>query len=137
MKWWTWVKTYVSRKKEPEMARAKREPVRFNVLDGVKPNRVGPARVFNLKAPIALNIPPGASVRVNLGVSCNYPLHVFQSRSMLQRHLELPDGIWAAQDADSDLTLVIANKGKEAQPIERGDVLARAFIMDNNDVETE
>ena len=115
----------------------KKEPVRFLVSDGVKPNRVGPARVFNLKAPMLLNIPPGATVKVNLGVSCNYPLHVFQSRGCLQRDLHLPDGIWACVDADTDLSLTIENRGRETQFIEQGDVLARAFVMDNNDLEAE
>jgi hypothetical protein len=130
------VKTYVSRKKEPDMAK-KKEPVRFSVFDGVKPNRVGPARVFNLKAPILLNIPPGASVKVPLGVACNYPLQIFQSRGCLQRDLHLAEGGGPAVDADTDLTIRVENRGKEVQLIEQGDVLARAFILDNNDLEAE
>lgn len=117
------------------MAKTKKEPVRFSMGDGVKPNRVGPGRLFNLRSPIALNIPPGVSVRVDLGLACNYPLHIVQARGMLQRNLLLPDGLWAAVDADTDLQIRVDNKGSETALIERGDVLARAFILDNNDLE--
>lgn len=134
MGFWTRVKTWLWKKESEMSAKAKSDLVRFLVTDGVKPNRVGPARVFNLKAPIALNIPPGVTVKVKLGVSCNYPLHVFQARGCLQRGLKLPDGIWAAQDADTDLELTIKNESQETALIERGDVLARAFIISNVDI---
>jgi hypothetical protein len=118
------------------MAR-KKESVRFLVTDGVKPNRVGPARVFNLKAPIVLNIPAGASVRVPLGVSCNYPLQVFGTRGCLQRGLTVLEPNGPTLDADTDLVLIVKNTGKETQLIEQSDVLARAFVLDNNDLELE
>ncbi len=92
------------------MARAKREPVRFSLGgDGLKPNRVGPARVFNLKAPLQMNIPPNATVTVKLDLVCNYPLHIFEARGVKQRGLRLPDGIWAATDADTDLVIQLRN----------------------------
>lgn len=120
------------------MARAKREPVRFSLGgDGLKPNRVGPARVFNLKAPLQMNIPPNATVTVKLDLVCNYPLHIFEARGVKQRGLRLPDGIWAATDADTDLVLQLRNETKETQLIERGDVIARAAVWDNNDLEVE
>jgi hypothetical protein len=131
-----WLKNKLS-KKENEMAKAKKESVRFAVLDGVKPNRVGPGKLFNLKSPLTLNIPAGATMKVDLGLSCNYPLHIIQARSMLQRSLLLPDGIWAAVDADTPLVLRIENKSKETALVERGDNLARAFVLDNNDLEVE
>jgi hypothetical protein len=130
---WNWF-----RKKEKEMPKKERkEPVRWTVVDGMKPNRVGPARIFNLRAPFALNIPPGATVKVKLGVSCNYPLHVLEARSLRQRGLRLPDGIWAATDADIDLEVQLENKSGQLQLIEGGEPVARAFILDNNDLEVE
>lgn len=121
----------VFKKKEPDMSR-KKEPVRWLITDGTRPNRVGPGRVFNLRSPTPLSVPPKATVTLKLGVECNYPLHVFQSRGCLQRGLHLSDGIWAAQDSDQELSLTIENRSGDTQLVERGDVLARAFIMDNS-----
>lgn len=132
-----WLKTKLS-KKEHEMPRTKKEPVRFSLGgDGIKPNRVGPGRVFNLKAPLQMNIPPNATVTVKLDLVCNYPLHIFEARGLRQRSLRLPDGIWAATDADVDLVLQLKNESGQVQLVERGDVVARAFIMDNNDLDVE
>lgn len=119
------------------MAKTKKDPVKFTVGDGVKPNRVGPGRVFNLMSPLRLNLPPGGEMTIDLDISCNYPLHIFQTRSMLQRELTLPDGVWAAVDADTHLKLTIKNNSKETQLFDRKDVLARAFILDNSDLEVE
>jgi hypothetical protein len=137
MGFWKWLTTKLS-KKESEMARQKKEPVRFTLGgDGIKPNRVGPGRVFNLKAPLQMNIPKDATVTVKLDVVCNYPLHVFEARGLRQRLLRLPDGIWAATDADVELVVQLRNESGQTQLIERGDVVARAFIFDNNDLEVE
>lgn len=119
------------------MTKTKKAVVKFTVGDGIKPNRVGPGRVFNLMCPLKLNLPPGAEMTIGLDLSCNYPLHIFQTRSMLQRGLTLPDGLWACVDADTDLRLTIKNNSKETQLLDRKDVLARAFILDNNDLEVE
>lgn len=133
-----WLKDKLSKKEQLEMAKQKKESVRFSLGgDGIKPNRVGPGRVFNLKAPLQMNIPPNATVTVKLDVACNYPLHVFEARGVRQRGLRLPDGIWAATDADVDLVIQLKNESGQTQLIERGDVVARAFIMDNNDLEVE
>ena len=123
------------RNKELEMAKSKKEPVRFEVRDGIRPTRHGAAKVFNLMAPLARDIPPDGEVTIDLQVSCKYPLHVFQTKSMLARGLVLPDGLWAAVDADTSLKLVIRNTSDKLQLLERKDIVARAYIMDNNDLE--
>lgn len=114
---------------------AKKETVRFRLGDGVKPNRVGPARVFNLKSPLTLNIPPKAVVKVDLGLACNYPLHVFEARSLLQRGLRLLQP--GVLDADGDVIIGIENLGSEVVLLERGDVLARAAVIDNTGLSME
>jgi hypothetical protein len=124
------------KKESRNMAKAKKAPLHWTVLDGVMPNRVGDARNFNLKNPLLLNIPPGATVSVDLGLSCNYPLFIFDSLSMRQRRLRLSyDSLGNPVDGGTFLKLTIKNEGTELAQLERGDVLGRAFALDNNDVE--
>ena len=125
------------KKKVEQMAKKKKEPVRFTVTDGVKPTRHGPGQVFNLCSPINLNIKANATVKVNLGLRCNYPLHAFEALSMKQRGIKLPDGLWAAADAGTELIVDLRNESKDTQLVERGDAIARAFVLDNNDLEVE
>ncbi len=123
------------RKKEIEMKVTKK--VKFTVADGRRPTRQGASKVFNLLAPVGMIIPAGTQVRVDLGVSCDHPLHVFQASNMVKRGVLLVDGIWAAQDADVPLILPLENRSNEDAMIEEGDTLARAAVFDNSDIEVE
>jgi len=125
------------RKKAEEMVKKKNDPVRFTVTDGLQPTRQSPGQVFNLRSPVALNIKSKASVKLTLGVSCSYPLHLFEASGMKRRSVRLPDGIWAAHDAEESLVIELRNESDSTQLIERGDTVARAFVMDNSEIEVE
>lgn len=125
------------RKKAEEMAKKKNDPVRFTVTDGLQPSRQAPGQVFNLRSPLALNIKSKSTVKLALGVSCSYPLHLFEAAGLKQRSIRLPDVIWAAYDSDEALVVELRNESDTTQLIERGDTVARAFVMDNSEIEAE
>lgn len=114
-----------------------KKTVKFSYTDGRKVRRQPPSGTFNLRTQAALVLPPGAKVRLALGVSCDHPVHVFQSRAVLKQGVELADGIWAATDADQEIILFLENKGKATVYFESGDVLARCFVMDNSALEPD
>lgn len=127
-----WLKP--QKKKEPEMAKTR---VKFTYTDGQKVDRRGPAQVFNLKAPIGITLPPGSEIKVDLGVSCNFPLHVFETRGNRARGIRLVDGIWACQDAEENLVLKMKNETQELVKFDLGETLARCAILDNSNISDE
>ncbi len=108
--------------------------VKFEIMDGMLPER-GPAGVFNLRCPMGMDVKPGAKLDVKLGIRCDHPVHVFEARHMVLRDIRLVDGIWAANDAGNDLVLRMENLSGREQLFERGDILARCFVVDNSEWE--
>lgn len=113
------------------------DDVRWTIADGKRPDRFGPARTYRLFSPLPVFVEPGQSVVVNLGVRCSYPLTVFESKGMLHQRLRLIDGCLRTFDSDTDIVLTIKNEGRERALLETGDVMAKAFVVDNNLVEEE
>lgn len=107
--------------------------VRFYVSDGCQPSRSGNGGLFDLKSPLPLNIPAGATVPLKLGVRCNYPLLLMRSRPLSAKGLAVSCGA-AAVDADEELEVTVTNNGREAYLAERGETLLRAAVLDNADL---
>lgn len=100
----------------------------WQLTDGVLPKRKQDG-AWDLLASLPIRIPPGCDAILNLGVVCNYPSHVIQSRVMLAKGVTLPDGIWAASDSGTSIVLTLKNGSREDLYIERGDVVARCVVF--------
>lgn len=112
-----------------------KKKVTFTKKDGLTPTRNGPARTFNLRTPMALRLGVGEERTIDLGLTCDHPVHIFQARGPLQRGLTLVDGIWAATDAEVPLTLRVRNTSGEPLLVEEGETIARCSIFDDTDWE--
>lgn len=109
--------------------------VAFKLADGMRPTRQGPAKSFNLRAPIDLTLPPGHERTLDLGLSCDHPVHIFQAAGPLSQGVILVDGIWAATDANVPLKIRIKNESKEQVFFGEGETLARCTVMDDSEWE--
>lgn len=118
---------------------AKKKTVTFKRLNGdaVIPDRDGVSETFNLRASLPLTLKPGDELMVKFGISCDRPIHIYEARGVKARGLTLVDGIWAATDRDVELSIILKNSSNEEQLIERTDVLARFFVVDNSDYQIE
>lgn len=96
----------------------------FSVRDGKNP--VVQNNAISLRAPVALTLTKDAKVPVDLGLSCNYPLFLYETPGLQQRGVRFLDGLAAGVDADRPITVVLENKSGVDQIIEVGDTIARA-----------
>lgn len=108
---------------------------KFYLEDGIMPTRHGLSRAFNMLSPLDLIIPAGGRVRISLGVTCDRPLLVFQSSGMVSRNLYLDTSDLSVYDSDRPIVLNVTNTGPIDSYIDRGDILARAIVLDNSNVE--
>lgn len=128
------IRRKVMAKNDEKVVKAK---VKFTYEDGRKVVRQGASRVFNLRAPLVLNLPQNSKVSVKMGLKCNFPLQLVETVSMKNRGLRLADGVAPTLDADEQIVLTFENISRETQLLESGDVLVRAAVLDNSDLEEE
>lgn len=114
---------------EKTIATPVKRVVRFTRTDGFTPTRQGPAASFNLRSPVAFTLAPGEERSLDLGLSCDHPVHIFQARGPVSRGVVLVDGIWAATDADMPLVLRMRNTGDQASHFEEGETVARCTVF--------
>jgi hypothetical protein len=104
-----------------------RYPIRFTIRDGVEPARQeSEGRPWALLAPTPLELRPGQSVTVRLGVECNYPTMVVGKH---RRNLRVVGG--GPFPGGEELTVIVTNADKETYILERGEQLASVFVLDN------
>jgi hypothetical protein len=120
-------------------APVQRKSVKVVFGDGMAPTR-GPGGVLNVRSPYQLNIPPNTIVSVDVGIKFSRPTLVFQTAGLRLRKVEFA-GETPAQapdnfvfDADSDVVVRLVNRGVETALIEPGDTIARAFVLEENDL---
>lgn len=112
----------------------KKIPVKFNVTDGLKPTQNPPAMTFNLRCPVPMRIEPRTQVPLKLGLSCEHPLQLFESKNLRDRGLRVVDGA-GLLDAKTDLVLRLENVGTNPQYIEAGETIVRAHVLDDSALE--
>ena len=118
-----------SKDKEEDMAKKR---VKFQVQDGVKPERMGDAQSLTLRSPLQMTIPPGQQRQVKLGVTCSHPLQLFR---YAPRGLDLVST--GVAESQAPLTLVLENRSNAPIYVERGEALALAHVLDDTDVVLE
>ena len=113
-----------------------RKTVKFNLKDGLKPTPAADGS-FNLRSPVRLAIRPETETLVDLGLSCNRAVQIFESKARKGTGLVFVPGLWQTQDSDVPLRLAVRNTGKEVILLEVGDTLARCHVLDNSDLVVE
>lgn len=116
-----------------EEAQAPKKTVTFTVGDGKAPVKDGAS--FKLRSPLALKIDPNTKAVVKLGVSANAPVLVFEAASLKQRGLRLAGGQLTAADAGEQISVTLENTSRLPALIEMGDVVAKAVVLDNSDLD--
>lgn len=102
-----------------------KKKVKFKVTDGLRPKKMlAPGKPFGLRTPVPLNVPRGGSRLLGLGVSCELPVVVVD---MSGCHLFAPG---------EDLKANIVAR-ESAIDLSENEVVAKAFVLDNSDVEVE
>ncbi|MHB8407827.1 MAG: hypothetical protein ACYDHY_06890 [Acidiferrobacterales bacterium] len=113
-----------------------KKTVKFLLKDGLKPT-LAPDGSFNLRAATRLAIRPETEALIDLGLSCDRSVQIFEAKSRKGTGLVFIPGLWQTQDSGVPLKLAVRNTSKDVVLLEVGDTLARCHILDNSDVVVE
>ena len=113
----------------------KTKTVVFKMTDGRKPTRQGAARSFNLRSPIDITLTPNSERTLDLGISCDHPVHVFQASGPLSQGVVLIDTSDSTVDSNVPLKIKIKNTSNEQVFFGEGETLARCSILDDSEWE--
>lgn len=111
--------------------------VKFHYTDGrpVTRSPESTGKSFFLKSPIDFKLNPGASMILDLGLSCSHALQVLVPRASSFKM----EGNSQSQVFDSfdHVKFTILNTSSEIVAFDIGQIVCRAFVLDNSDVEVE
>ena len=117
------LKKFFKKEKPKEQTMAKKKTVKFKVTDGKQPKKLasvgGP---FGLRAPMNVNIPARSTRTLKLGLSCELPVLVTVG--------DRPPEFFAP-----GVELSVTLGSRESTDFSEGEVVAKAFVLDNSDVE--
>lgn len=103
--------------------------LKINRTDAPKPD-VGPDGLLHLRSPLAMTVPPGATVVMDLGVTADRALLLFPANEKLVFPLQVapPGGL---------IRLEFRNPHKFVQLVEVGDAIVKASVLDNSKIYVE
>lgn len=100
--------------------------VKFKVSDGRKPTKSeNPGKPFDLRLPISVNLTPNQSSTVRLGVTCDLPTIVVRG------------GTAKLFAPGEELLVELKNTTNDNNSWGEGEVVARAFVVDNTGLDVE
>lgn len=95
--------------------------------NGFKPTLNSDRTAFNLRSPIPINLPPNTEMKLDLELSCNYPLQVFEAAFRAEKRVEV--NVPGAVDANRNISVTILNKTGSQLLLEAGDTICRAVPL--------
>lgn len=108
---------------------------KFKYSDGKKMTRHPGSGTFNVRLPYALTVPPHGSTLVKFGVSCeSHPIHTFPVRGLKAMGLVVDVSQPMMFDAGEELAVLLQNQGAGMIPLEEGETVLRAAVMDCSSV---
>src|SRR6185312_11335520 len=103
-KFWKGWREKMKKPKSEEKSKMVDKTVSFKISDGRKPGRVGPGRIFTLRAPIDFVIPAGSEMSLKTGVECSHPVMIISSKSVVDA--ERVAAISEVLDSNQEITVV-------------------------------
>lgn len=102
--------------------------IKFSYTDGRKPGREGEGRPLNIKLPVGMNVPPGSERTIDLGMSCDHallgvPARILRSNSPV------------VFNAGEPIVVKLKNDTAETLLLEEGEVILKAYVLENQKVE--
>lgn len=126
---WTRLKQYFKPvEKQKEVITMAKKKVVFKLTDGMKPKKMDTAgKPFGLKLPFSVTVQSNSVKEISLGLSCDMPLlviPVFSDMSENKVSLIAPGE-----------PIVIQIRSLSGVSLGEGEVVAKAFVIDNSDAE--
>ena len=114
--------------KQKEVTTMAKKKVNFKLTDGIKPKKMDSAgKPFGLKLPFAVTVAPNSIKEIDLGISCELPLLVISNFSdMSESKVKL---------VAPGERIVVTISTLSGVSLGDGEVVAKAFVVDNSDME--
>ena len=122
---WHVYKDSITKLNKEESKMAKKKTVKFKKLDGMLPRKsTQPGGPFELRLPIAVELQAHGTVKsFALGLSCELPVLVVRDS----------EAVFFAPG--QELRVSIENKRDDQLSLGPGEVVAKAYVLDNSDLE--